>query len=619
MHIGAPGCRFMMRISNVGTEAFEGPLSWLDSASVSGPGGGAVPPDNIWAMVVGGFMTCDPAGGTAARCSWTGDGPLALDPGDAFGGYEVFVRLPATAGLDMENCVIIDWDEMGLAGWDGDPSNDWVCITVPIPLEGFAIDLGVGSETSCLRGESCSFEAWIENTSDETFEGAIGFEGALDPALPITAVEGLAPGLICSATGAADYQCLGARLSLAPQSRARARITVDVPADFGPDTVAHSKALIWVDDDLRDDNEKNDRHVSQIEILDPEPEEVAPPPPPAGAPDLALSKVANQGSCTAGTPCAFSLNLSNAGDAPYDGPVTIRDTGTPFALRLVSHAPGGWACTTAGAGVTCTLADLSLAPGASTALSLRLATNTRASGRLTNCAAIDWVGPVSVREVQEALNEAGFDAGFADGIAGPRTRAAIRGYQAANGLPDTGEIDAALVARLLGRSVSDDGTPENDRDCAEVTILAAPQPEVTPPPEQPDVTPPPPQQTDDDVTPPQGPVCPSGFQQVGAAQAAIFGAQGREVRSVSAAGRTILCVGPPRQPPALQCPSGFQQVTRTQAKDLVQQGYEIRQVREGQASILCARPGQQQPPAQVVPRVVPELRLIIPQVTPGGN
>lgn len=56
--------------------------------------------------------------------------------------------------------------------------------------------------------------------------------------------------------------------------------------------------------------------------------------------------------------------------------------------------------------------------------------------------------PVNLREVQRRLNAAGFDAGPADGIRGPRTKRALLRFQAANGLEPSGEVDAATLGRL---------------------------------------------------------------------------------------------------------------------------------------------------------------------------
>jgi membrane-bound lytic murein transglycosylase B len=52
------------------------------------------------------------------------------------------------------------------------------------------------------------------------------------------------------------------------------------------------------------------------------------------------------------------------------------------------------------------------------------------------------------RELQRRLTAAGFDTEGTDGVIGPRTIAAIRGYQARAGLPVTGEASAGLLARL---------------------------------------------------------------------------------------------------------------------------------------------------------------------------
>lgn len=55
----------------------------------------------------------------------------------------------------------------------------------------------------------------------------------------------------------------------------------------------------------------------------------------------------------------------------------------------------------------------------------------------------------AVRNIQLILNKNGFDAGTADGIMGEKTKQAIRAFQEANGLPATGEVDNALITRLL--------------------------------------------------------------------------------------------------------------------------------------------------------------------------
>ncbi len=63
--------------------------------------------------------------------------------------------------------------------------------------------------------------------------------------------------------------------------------------------------------------------------------------------------------------------------------------------------------------------------------------------------------PPTTTYVQQALNSLGFDAGSADGQGGPRTRKAIREFQAEQGLKTSGSITADLLDRLLAQQDDD--------------------------------------------------------------------------------------------------------------------------------------------------------------------
>ena len=60
----------------------------------------------------------------------------------------------------------------------------------------------------------------------------------------------------------------------------------------------------------------------------------------------------------------------------------------------------------------------------------------------------DYTDRETVKSVQQALNDAGYDCGKPDGAAGNKTKNAILSYQQANGLEPTGEIDRALLIAL---------------------------------------------------------------------------------------------------------------------------------------------------------------------------
>jgi hypothetical protein len=58
-----------------------------------------------------------------------------------------------------------------------------------------------------------------------------------------------------------------------------------------------------------------------------------------------------------------------------------------------------------------------------------------------------------VRDAQIALRDAGYDPGRIDGVMGSRTRAALREFQASQGLPQTGRLDETTQQQLLAANM----------------------------------------------------------------------------------------------------------------------------------------------------------------------
>ena len=88
------------------------------------------------------------------------------------------------------------------------------------------------------------------------------------------------------------------------------------------------------------------------------------------------------------------------------------------------------------------------------------------------------------RLIQQGLRNEGFDPGTPDGLFGPRTRSAIRAWQAARDEPQTGYLDGDQVAVLRAAAIPPPGTaapePENP------TSASAPVADAPPPVEAPD-------------------------------------------------------------------------------------------------------------------------------------
>ena len=60
------------------------------------------------------------------------------------------------------------------------------------------------------------------------------------------------------------------------------------------------------------------------------------------------------------------------------------------------------------------------------------------------------LGRDQVATIQQRLNQRGFDAGAADGLAGPRTRAAIAAFQRSAGMSADGQPSLPLLRALGG-------------------------------------------------------------------------------------------------------------------------------------------------------------------------
>lgn len=54
----------------------------------------------------------------------------------------------------------------------------------------------------------------------------------------------------------------------------------------------------------------------------------------------------------------------------------------------------------------------------------------------------------TLRQVQQQLSEKGFDPGAADGVWGPQTESALKGFQQAQGIEPSGQLDQQTLSAL---------------------------------------------------------------------------------------------------------------------------------------------------------------------------
>jgi peptidoglycan hydrolase-like protein with peptidoglycan-binding domain len=203
----------------------------------------------------------------------------------------------------------------------------------------------------------------------------------------------------------------------------------------------------------------------------------APAAPPASPADISMTITPNQGSCRRGAPCSYTVVATNVGGQPFTSQQVIAVGVAPLGSRLTTSGPSQWNCQEMGGGAVCSNPNANIAPGQSSTISLTFALPRKAAGAVRTCSQISWGGTPrtsSARDVQQALNDRGFNAGPADGRPGRKTTNAIRAYQQQNGLATSGGIDLPLLFSLFTQQGPGDSNANNDRACIDTTLRGAP-------------------------------------------------------------------------------------------------------------------------------------------------
>ncbi|WP_417267611.1 peptidoglycan-binding domain-containing protein [Celeribacter baekdonensis] len=151
--------------------------------------------------------------------------------------------------------------------------------------------------------------------------------------------------------------------------------------------------------------------------------------------------------------CGFRLRVTNTGTGTYLGPLVITDTGSAPGISSAQAISGtGWSCGAAVANaISCTNPAVSLTPGASTYVDLRVqVSGQRRGGTFQNCATVgvteNRVQRVAL--IQKVMNDRGLKAGPVDGKPGQKTYTALAQLRRDLGLPIGREFDDALFNAL---------------------------------------------------------------------------------------------------------------------------------------------------------------------------
>jgi uncharacterized repeat protein (TIGR01451 family) len=324
---------------------------------------------------------------------------------------------------------------------------------------------------ACAKaGDECRYRVRVSNEGAVPLESEIVIDDALSPASG-TFVSASAPGWTAEADGDGKAMLTLAATSLEPGQSKAIDVTFKVNNDASGDVenCATARKLPG------DPNNSNDKACVTVTLDEDDTTEPPPPPPPSAELDLSL-QLSGDTSCSTGQACRGQVTLTNVGSESFAGPLSVAHSFTGGRSAQVRYSGGGSGFTCIGPNfdrAQCTVSSLSLAPGSSARYPINFTPNRAADGTYQNCAEIKWTrdSGEGIAQAQAKLNELGFNAGKADGKAGPRTRAALRAYQRDNGLAETGQLDDATSARLLGPAKTfDDVDTGNDRACLSTTL-----------------------------------------------------------------------------------------------------------------------------------------------------
>ena len=182
----------------------------------------------------------------------------------------------------------------------------------------------------CLPGETCSFDIIVTNIGSDPYVGDITLsdEVTLTGSSNSGSLTSITPP-VCTIAELTSTGCTtGVNLNASQSTTFSVDYTV--PAALGPDVTGGENCVALTDATMEpfEDPQDIDVHFSCAPFSIEEPK-------------IRVEKdfVDGTSTCSAGSPCDFTITIYNDGTAPYTGPVAIRDTDTPGGMVISAVSP----------------------------------------------------------------------------------------------------------------------------------------------------------------------------------------------------------------------------------------------------------------------------------------
>ena len=216
-------------------------------------------------------------------------------------------------------------------------------------------------------GSNGTFNIAVSNVGNQPTTGTITVSDTLNSAF--TFVSGTATGWVCGAAGQV-VTCTNSGPIAASTSAATIPLVVAV-SGTASGSIGNTATVATAGDSNATNNSSTDSATVQLT-------------------DLSITK-SHTGNFTAGSSGTFNIAVSNVGNQPTTGTITVSDT-LNSAFTFVSGTATGWACGAAGQVVTCTNSGPIAAGGSATTIPLVVAVSGTASGSIGNTATVATAG-----------------------------------------------------------------------------------------------------------------------------------------------------------------------------------------------------------------------------------
>ncbi len=228
----------------------------------------------------------------------------------------------------------------------------------------------VHSPSSAVPGQTVTFTLTVTNVGNSPSSGAVTVIETPPAGLTITALAGT--GWTCTV---ATRTCTRSDALAPAASYPEITVTTSVGASVAPGTVTNSAVVSGGGDSSPTDNTASD----PITITSP-----------SSAIDFAIAKVPSASSVLPGQTVTFTVTVTNVGNSPSSGPVTVTET-PPAGLTITALAGTGWTCTVATR--TCTRSDALAATASYPEITVTTSVGASvAPGTVTNSAVVSGGG-----------------------------------------------------------------------------------------------------------------------------------------------------------------------------------------------------------------------------------